>query len=87
MNVLFPLAQQIIVSAADHPRAASPQSLAEMAAESGFTVQTAGTPEDALLLAFGAAGEEDLICATGSIIFIGDLLNEWDTLQSHFLFS
>ena len=85
MTVLFPLAQQIIVSAADHPRAASPESLAGMAAAQGFSVQTTNTPGDALELAFEMAGERDLICATGSIIFIGDLLKEWDNLKSRFL--
>ena len=85
MTVLFPLAQQIIVSAADHPRAASPESLAGMAAAQGFSVQMTDTPGDALELAFEMAGERDLICATGSIIFIGDLLKEWDNLKSRFL--
>ena len=36
----------------------------------------------ALAAAYDRAGPNDLICATGSIIFIGDLLNQWDSLQS-----
>ncbi len=86
MKELFPLAHEIIVAAADHPRAASPESLAEMAQELGFEVQTAESPEAALAMTFAQAGEGDLICATGSIIFLGDLLNQWDRLQSEFLF-
>ena len=85
MQVLFPLAHQIFVSAADHPRAASPEMLAATAAGLGFSVETADTPEDALTLAFAQAGPDDLICATGSIIFIGDLLIHWDRLQSHLI--
>lgn len=85
MEELFPLAYQVIVSAADHPRAASPEALAALAAELGYTVQTAVSPEEALVLAFDQAEEDDLICATGSIIFIGDLLNHWDGLQSRLL--
>jgi dihydrofolate synthase/folylpolyglutamate synthase len=85
MEILFPLAQGIIVSSADHPRAASPQSLATQALKLGFEAQTADTTEEALLIAFAQAGEEDMICATGSIIFIGDLLNQWDRLQSDLL--
>ncbi|MFN2122558.1 MAG: bifunctional folylpolyglutamate synthase/dihydrofolate synthase [Candidatus Promineifilaceae bacterium] len=85
METLFPLADQVIVSAADHPRAAQPEALAAQASELGFTVQTAETPGEALLMAFSQAGEEDLICAAGSIIFIGDLLNQWDVLQSRIL--
>jgi len=87
METLFPLAHQVIVSAADHPRAAAPEALAIQAADLGFTVQTAVTPRDALLMAFDQAGENDLICAAGSIIFIGDLLNQWDALQSRFQLS
>jgi dihydrofolate synthase/folylpolyglutamate synthase len=85
MEILFPLAYQVIVSAADHPRAAQPQVLAAQAAELGFSVQMAETPQEALLLSFEHAEQGDLICATGSIIFIGDLLNQWDDLQSRIL--
>ncbi len=85
MALLFPLAHQIIVSAADHPRAALPEALAAQADELGFAVQTAVSAEEALNLAFEQAGAGDLICATGSIIFVGDLLNSWDRLQSSLL--
>ncbi len=85
MQLLFPLAHQVIVSAADHPRAAAPELLAAQANDLGFTVQTAGSPEEALLFAFEQAGADDMICATGSIIFIGDLLNHWDRIQSDLL--
>ena len=37
---------------------------------------------DGLRLALAAAGPRDLVCATGSIIVVGDLLNHWDDLQS-----
>ena len=50
-----------------------------------YEVQLAATPEEALTMAFAQAGADDLICATGSIIFNGDLLNQWDRLQSRFL--
>jgi len=85
MAELFPLAEKIIVSAADHPRAAAPSALAAQAAELGFEVQTVSTPTEALAYAFAEAGPDDLICATGSIIFLGDLLNVWDRLKSQFL--
>lgn len=85
MQLLFPLAHQVIVSAADHPRAAAPELLAAQANELGFAVQTVDSPEEALLLAFEQADADDMICATGSIIFIGDLLNHWDSLQSDIL--
>jgi dihydrofolate synthase/folylpolyglutamate synthase len=82
MATLFPLAEKVIVSMADHPRATSPAELAALAAELGFQVNIAPTAADALRQAMALAGPGDLICATGSIIFIGDLLNQWERLQS-----
>jgi dihydrofolate synthase / folylpolyglutamate synthase len=85
MEELFPLATQVIVAAADHPRAASPELLARQARDLGFSVSEAASPGEALEMAFANAGAGDLICAAGSIIFIGDLLKNWDGLQSELL--
>ncbi len=82
MNLLFPMAKGIIVAAADHPRAASPVYLAEQALAQGFTVIPASSVGRALEQSFELAAAGDLICACGSIIFIGDLLNQWDNLKS-----
>jgi dihydrofolate synthase/folylpolyglutamate synthase len=82
MVELFPLAKGIIVAAADHPRAASPSRLEQTALEQGFSVIPASSPAQALRMAFAHAAAGDLICACGSIIFVGDLLNQWDRLQS-----
>ncbi len=82
MEQLFPLADGVIVAAADHPRAAAPADLAAQAEALGFRVSTAADPAEALAMAFAQTGPDDLICATGSIIFVGDLLNHWDRLQS-----
>ncbi len=82
MGLLFPMAQGIIVAAADHPRAASPAYLAEQALALGFTAVPAASVAGALVEAFNRAAPGDLICACGSIIFIGDLLIQWDNLKS-----
>lgn len=82
MQLLFPLAAGIIVSAADHPRAAAPHQLALLAKSQGFNVVEADDIESALFEVFKIAEAGDLICATGSIIFVGDLLNKWDGLKS-----
>ena len=82
MEQLFPPAEGVFLAAADHPRAAAPQELAEQARALGFAVETADSPAAALAAAYEKAGPNDLICATGSIIFVGDLLNQWDRLQS-----
>jgi len=82
MRLLFPLADGIIVSSADHPRAATAEKLATQAQNLGFETIEIEDVDNALLKAFQLAGPEDLICATGSIIFVGDLLNQWDGLKS-----
>ncbi len=82
MALLFPLAKGIIVAAADHPRATHPSRLVEMARLQGFTAVPASSPKEALQKTFSLAAAGDLICACGSIIFIGDLLNQWDRLKS-----
>lgn len=79
---LFPLAREIFVTAADHPRAASPEWLAGQAAELGYHATPVSSVDRALAAALQLAGPDDLVCATGSIILIGDLLNHWELLQS-----
>lgn len=79
---LLPLADRLIVTTANHPRSATPERLAEMAAELGCEATLSHSVSEGLRLALNAAGPDDLVCATGSIIVIGDLLNQWDNLQS-----
>ncbi|MDX1412553.1 MAG: folylpolyglutamate synthase/dihydrofolate synthase family protein [Candidatus Promineifilaceae bacterium] len=82
MVLLFPLAEGVIVSSAEHPRAAPPYELASRARALGFETIEIDDVDLALYEAFRLAEPGDLICATGSIIFVGDLLNRWDVLQS-----
>lgn len=82
MDRLLPLADEVIVTTANHPRSANPERLAEMANERGQPARTTHSVAEALNTALAIAGPGDLIAATGSIIVIGDLLNHWDTLQS-----
>lgn len=79
---ILPLADEVIVTTANHPRSASPERLAEMAADHGKSAVMTHTIDEGLGVALAAAGPGDLVVATGSIIVIGDLLNQWDTLQS-----
>lgn len=82
MHTLFPLAAEIIITAAQHPRASTPDWLAGEAMALGFSTTVTASVADALALACDKAEANDLICAAGSIIVIGELLNHWDTLQS-----
>lgn len=83
LSRLVPLADKVIMTTANHPRSASPEALAHMAAEMGKPASVTQTVAEAVTSALAAAEPGDLIVAAGSIIVIGDLLNHWDTLQSN----
>ncbi|PIE81196.1 MAG: bifunctional folylpolyglutamate synthase/dihydrofolate synthase [Chloroflexi bacterium] len=85
LATLVPFADLIITAAAAHPRASDPEKLAQIVQEQNGAVVAAASSADALTLAWENATAQDLICATGSIIFVGDLLNRWDSLKSHLL--
>ncbi len=85
MTLLFPLAAEIIVSRAVHPRAAEPDELARIASDLGFVVTAVDDTTTAISTVFQQADREDLICVAGSIIFIGELLNQWDNLKDQLI--
>ncbi|MFQ5435511.1 MAG: glutamate ligase domain-containing protein, partial [Anaerolineae bacterium] len=85
MTELLPLAHRTIVTKSSHPRAASPDSLRDTAVSLGYAVDTKPTIADALLHLWQTACPGDLICVTGSIFIVGDLLNQWDGLQSQLI--
>lgn len=84
LGIFLPAAAGSFITGADHPRRAAPEEVAAMAAESGFDVSTHPDVLQAVTAAIAAAGPDDLICITGSIFVVGDLLNRWDSLQSLF---
>ncbi len=83
LDRLLPLADEIVVTTANHPRSAVPELLAEMAAARGRAARLTHSVAEGLTTAIDLAGPDDLIVVAGSIIVIGDLLNQWDTLQSN----
>lgn len=80
---LLPIARMTIVTASTHPRAAGVDDLARLAADLGYDTMTAPNVAAAVSSAWLLAGSYDLICVTGSIFVVGDLLNQWESLQSH----
>lgn len=80
---LLPLADLFVATTSNHPRSASPESLAQMAAECGCVPTLTHSVPEALDAALALAGPDDLIAVAGSIIVVGDLLNHWDILQSN----
>jgi dihydrofolate synthase / folylpolyglutamate synthase len=80
---LLPLAPgRTAVTQSGHPRAAMPERLAELAKELGYPVTAYADLPAALTAVWSQAGANDLICVTGSIFIVGDLLNSWQSLQS-----
>lgn len=85
INQLIPLATTILTTSANHPRSAPPADLAAEATRLGGHAIATPTCADALQNAWELAQPGDLICATGSIIVVGDLLNQWESLKSQLL--
>ncbi|MCA9902047.1 MAG: bifunctional folylpolyglutamate synthase/dihydrofolate synthase [Ardenticatenaceae bacterium] len=82
---LLPLAHHTAMTTASHPRSATPEQLAAIAAELGFVVTAVPDMHTALTTTWQQAQPSDLICVTGSIVVVGDLLNQWESLQSQLL--
>lgn len=82
MRKLLPLAAGVIMTTASHPRSMTPAVLQEKAASLGYTAVPAPDMETAVTHAWSQARPGDLICVTGSIIVVGDLLNQWDNLET-----
>jgi dihydrofolate synthase/folylpolyglutamate synthase len=85
MAFLLPIVRGIVTTTVNHPRSATPEELAEMAAKSGVPAYPAADMETAVKTAWKLAGPQDLICVTGSIYVVGDLLNRWESLQSQLI--
>ncbi len=85
LQALLPLAAGTVVSQANHPRAIPPAGLQQAAGALGYVVTTRPDIPAAVRAAWAAARPGDLICVTGSLFVVGDLLNCWDSLQSELL--
>jgi dihydrofolate synthase/folylpolyglutamate synthase len=77
-RVLGPLADEVVVTASDNPRAAKPKDLALSLAPftRGKAVHLTKDTHAAEDLACRLAGRKDLILVTGSLFLVGDFLGE-----------
>ncbi len=82
LSTLMPLTEKVILTASSHPRASSSDDLFRRATDLGFEAVASPNVAQALLTIRREANPGDLICVTGSIFVVGDLLNQWDSLQS-----
>ncbi len=71
---LAPLANTVIVTRARHPRASRPEALAGEFAKVGVKAETADDVASAVAEALRRAGRKDLICATGSLFLVAEVI-------------
>lgn len=82
MAKLLPLAAGAFMTTASHLRSVPPAELVRMSADLGYDAAAMEDMETAVVAAWQRAQPGDLICVTGSIIVVGDLLNQWERLKS-----
>jgi len=71
---LAPMADSVIATRSRHPRAASPEALADRFARQGLRAEVAEDVARAVAKAQAKAGKRDLICATGSLFLVGEVI-------------
>ncbi len=85
LDFLLPPVSGVVTTTVNHPRSATPEELAEMVTRLGKKAYPAADMDTAVATAWHLAGANDLICVTGSIYIVGDLLNRWESLQSQLI--
>ncbi len=70
---------KIIVTRANNPRSAPPEKLTAEFNRYKSDIQVAGNIPEALKVALQQAGEEDLICITGSLFVVGEAIEYLET--------
>lgn len=73
-DIIFPLADRVIATHAENPRAASPQQIAELGAHAQTEILQAKSVPEALERACALAGSNGVIVITGSIYIVGEAL-------------
>lgn len=73
-DIIFPLADRVVATHAENPRAASPQQIAELGARTQTEILQANSVPEALERACALAGSGGVIVITGSIYIVGDAL-------------
>ena len=73
---LAPLTSEVIVTGSHHPRAVEPAVLASEFSKWGVTPVVAESVASAVELALVKAAPDDLVCATGSVFVIAEVMEE-----------
>jgi dihydrofolate synthase / folylpolyglutamate synthase len=71
-EILFPLAERVIATRPDNPRAASPEEIQQAGSRTGAEIEAVASVAAALERAREAAGRETIVVVTGSIYLVGE---------------
>jgi len=75
-EILFPIAEHVIATRADNPRAASPEQIRQASVRISVEIADAASVSSALAYAKTLAGADGLIVVTGSIYLVGEAMRE-----------
>jgi dihydrofolate synthase/folylpolyglutamate synthase len=73
-EILFPMAERVIATRADNPRAAMPEEIREAASRTSTEVEEAGDVAAAIALAQTTAQPDSVVVITGSIYIVGEAM-------------
>jgi dihydrofolate synthase/folylpolyglutamate synthase len=73
-EILFPLAERVLATQPENPRAASPEEIREAAQRIRTEIDAVGNVEHALQRSRELAGTESVIVITGSIYLVGEVM-------------
>jgi dihydrofolate synthase/folylpolyglutamate synthase len=75
-EILFPLADRIIVTRPENPRAASPEEIQEAAARTGAVIEKVEDVQQAVERARNISDAATIVVITGSIYLVGEVMSE-----------
>ena len=75
-EIMFPLAESVILAPANNPRSAQPQEIIEAANRVSVSMEAVSDMASALARARDLAGSEDLVVITGSIYIVGEAMRQ-----------
>jgi dihydrofolate synthase/folylpolyglutamate synthase len=81
LGELLPRVSKLIVTKADHPRAADPDLLTNLAHSHGVRVEVIHPVAKALEIGLKSLDDEDVLLVTGSLFVVGEALAAWDSIQ------
>jgi dihydrofolate synthase/folylpolyglutamate synthase len=75
-EILFPIAERVIATRPENPRAASPEQIREAAGRISVEIEDVASVSAALARAKTLAGADGLVVVTGSIYLVGETMRE-----------